>query len=43
MERKTWRKLLTLLISILLVCGICFAAYAEDTTDSDFIIKGKTW
>ena len=42
MERKTWRKLLTLLISILLVCGICFAAYAEDTTDSDFIIKGKT-
>jgi len=42
MERKTWRKLLTLMISILLVCGICFAAYAEDTTDSDFIIKGKT-
>ena len=42
MERKTGRKLLTLLISILLVCGICFAAYAEDTTDSDFIIKGKT-
>ena len=42
MERKTWCKLLTMMISILLVCGICFAAYAEDAADSDFIIEGKT-
>ena len=42
MERKTWRKLLTLLISILLVCGSCFTAYAENTANNEFVIKGKT-
>ena len=42
MERKTWRKLLTLMISILLVCGICFTAYAENTANDEFVIEGRT-
>ena len=42
MERKTWRKLLTLMISILLVCGICFTAYADNTANNEFVIEGRT-
>ncbi|MBQ6288274.1 MAG: leucine-rich repeat domain-containing protein [Clostridia bacterium] len=42
MERKTWCKLLTLMISILLACGLCLAASAEDAADGDFTIEGTT-
>lgn len=42
MERKTGRKLFALLISILLACGLCLTAYAEDAGESEFTIKGKT-
>ena len=42
MERKTGRKLFALLISILLACGFCLAASAEDAADGDFTIEGTT-
>ena len=42
MERKAWNKLVALLISIVLVSGLCFTAFAEDAAESEFTIEGKT-
>ncbi|MBR5960997.1 MAG: leucine-rich repeat protein [Clostridia bacterium] len=42
MKRKTWCKFLTWTISILLACGLCIAASAENTSPDDFVIEGKT-
>ena len=41
MERQSGMKLFTFIISMLLVCALCFAAFAE-SADSDFEIDGTT-
>ena len=41
MERQSGLKLFTFIISILLVCALCFAVFAENTS-SDFEINGTT-
>ena len=41
MERQSGMKLFTFIFSMLLVCALCFAAFAE-SADSDFEIDGTT-